>query len=152
MKLPVLVGVFVFALAVMGKHFLLEKNQSGKPLQLQLQEACDLHQAPCVAHDTAGRSIRFSLSPATIPLMQELTASVDLQGLENIRRLHLRIESVNMSMGYQQATLKAGADKMFSGKLMLPVCSREKMLWKARVTANVPGGEVVAEFPFETVR
>lgn len=59
----------------------------------------------------------------------------------------------NMYMGYQYAELKATEPaNVLRGKRILPVCSTEKMQWKATVAINLPINSLSAEFPFETIR
>ncbi|MDD5393541.1 MAG: hypothetical protein PHE17_11035 [Thiothrix sp.] len=120
---------------------------------LTLQQPCDLHAAPCLARDAAGHAIRFSLSPATLPVMQELTANAELQGLGGVTSARLTVEGANMYMGYQYAELKAAEPaNELRGKFILPVCSTEKMQWKATVSINSPTNSFSAVFPFETIR
>ncbi len=150
MKPYVFIGFLVFLLAVVGKHFLL--NQPTSLATLALQTPCNLRQAPCVASDTAGHSIRFSISPTSIPLMQELTLKAETSGWGKVHSARLTVAGVNMFMGYQYADLTAGADGVLQGKLVLPVCTLETMQWQATLLAQTDTGQVSAAFPFETAR
>jgi hypothetical protein len=153
MKPVVLLGILAFFLGLGSMLIVFSLKNNQEITVLQLQQPCDLHVAACVAEDTAGHSIRFSLSPPTIPLMQALTATAELQGLGNVTSAQLTVEGVNMYMGYQYAELKASAStQALQGKFTLPVCSNEKMAWKATLTLNSPVNSVRAEFPFETIR
>lgn len=160
MKQYILIGIAAFAVAVIGKYFLLssdsapatDTNAQLPALQLSLQEPCNLHEAACIAGDGAGHSIRFSISPNTIPLMQDLQVSAETTGLETIHAARLTVEGVNMFMGYQYADMQADGTGKLNGKLILPVCSMEKMQWKASLEVSAGNKRLLANFPFETVR
>lgn len=158
MKRYALIGAGAFLLAVIGKHFLLESaappvdTEALPQQQLTLQEPCDLRQAPCIASDASGRSIRFSIAPNTIPLMKDLLVTVETTGMTNIQTARVTVEGVNMYMGFQYANLQpAGSDKL-AGKLVLPVCSMEKMQWKANLEISTDTVRLLAVFPFATMR
>ena len=154
MKQYLFVGAVVFGLTVAGKLWLGQSSPADAALPvmpLTLQTPCDLHQAPCVANDAAGRSISFSINPASIPLMQELVVQAETSGLSDVSSIRLMVEGVNMFMGYQYADLQATAVGHFSGKLILPVCTLEKMQWLATLEALTPAAKVQAKIPFETM-
>lgn len=156
MKPYVFIGIFIFALAVLGKTFLLTQLPATNPSQaavaLALQQPCDLRQAPCTASDAAGHAIRFSISPPTIPLMQELAVSAETAGWEAVHSARLTVEGVNMFMGYQYADLSADSTAVLRGKLVLPVCTLEAMQWQATLLVQTDAGQASAIFPFETSR
>ncbi len=152
MKQYLFVGAVVFGLTVAGKLWLGQSSPADAAVMpLTLQTPCDLHQAPCVASDAAGRSIRFSINPTSIPLMQELVVQAETSGLPDVSSIRLTVEGVNMFMGYQYADLQATAEGHFSGKLILPVCTLEKMQWLATLEALTPTAKVQAKIPFETM-
>ncbi|MEB4593447.1 hypothetical protein VSS37_20890 [Candidatus Thiothrix sp. Deng01] len=157
MKPYILLGVCVFVLALAGKYFLLSPssapNDSHATL-LSLQELCDLRQGACSARNDAGVSIRFSITPNSIPLMQELVASVETAGLGQPVSANLTVEGVNMFMGFQSADLQAGnSTTVLQGKFTLPVCSMQTMQWKASVLVVAADGQQYrADFPFTTSR
>jgi hypothetical protein len=154
MKVYLLIGVVVFALTVAGKVLWDSRSNSAPDvpvMALTLQTPCDLQQAPCVASDSQGRSIRFSINPPNIPLMQELTVEADTTGLPDAASIRLTVEGVNMFMGYQYADLQAAGAGHFHGKLILPVCTLEKMQWRATLEALTPTATVQATIPFNTV-
>ncbi len=153
MKAYLLLGVVVFAVTVAGK--VLWESRSTLPAvpvaALTLQTPCDLQQAPCVASDSQGRSIRFSINPPTIPLMQELTVQVETTGLPDVTSMRLTVVGVNMFMGYQYADLQPIGTGHFQGKLILPICTLEKMQWLATLDTLTPTAQVQATLPFSTV-
>jgi hypothetical protein len=153
MKVYLLVAVLVFGLTVAGKLLLDGRSPSTGNLptiELALQSPCDLRQGACTAADANGRSIRFSINPASIPLMEELSVQAETTGLPKVSSIRLTVEGVNMFMGYQYADLQAASTGQFSGKLILPVCTLEKMQWLATLEALTPDANVQAKIPFET--
>jgi hypothetical protein len=151
MKLLVWIGVFALSAGIATVGFLFLAPTVPPASVLEVQKPCDLHLAPCVAQDAAGHSIRFSLAPAAIPVMEELTVHAELQGFQQLASARVTVEGVNMYMGYQFADLQQQDALNLYGKLILPVCTLEEMQWKARFEANTDIGKVVADFPFETV-
>ncbi len=147
-----LLGLTVFVLTVAGKWWFDSQPASELPsVALNLQTPCDLRQAPCVASDAQGRSVRFSINPANIPLMEELTIQVDTSGLAEVNNVRLTVEGVNMFMGYQYAELKSTGTAQFQGKLILPVCTLERMEWLATLDVFTPDIKLQAKMPFVTI-
>lgn len=154
MKAYLLIGVLVFSLTVAGKLLWDKRSSSANALPvvaLTLQTPCDLHQAPCVASDAQGHSVRFSINPPSIPLMKKLAVQVETSGLPEVRSIRLTVEGVNMFMGYQYADLQASAAGQFSSPLILPVCTLEAMQWLATLDVLTPVATLQAKIPFETV-
>lgn len=160
MKQYFLIGLAGFVLAVIGKYFLLnsssvpdnDKSAQLPQIELSLQEPCQLREAACIARDNAGHSVRFSISPNTIPLMQDLQVTAETSGLQTVHSARLTVEGVNMFMGYQYADMQSDSTGKLNGKLILPVCTMEKMQWKADLEINIGTAILTASFPFETVR
>lgn len=158
MKQYVLIGIAGFVLAVIGKHFLLDSphapatdDEAKLPqVQLRLQEPCNLHEAACIASNGQGRSVTFSISPQAIPLMKDLQVSAEVSGVENIRSARVTVEGVNMFMGYQYVDMQPESSGKLNGKLILPVCSMEKMQWKATLELVTDTEKIIAAYPFDT--
>lgn len=121
-------------------------------LALNLQQPCDLRQAACEASNSTGQRVRFRINPNTIPVMQELHVEVATEGVTNIRSARVTVEGVNMFMGYQLVDLQAIAGSLLSGKLILPICTQEKMQWKALLEINTDTTRLLASFPFESAK
>lgn len=160
MKGYILIGLAGFLLAVIGKYFLpdfvspppVDSSANLPRLELTLQEPCLLREMPCTASDTAGHFVSFSLSPKNIPLMKELQVSAETSGIANIRSALLTVEGVNMFMGYQYADMRPDNTGKLNGKLTLPVCSMEKMQWKATLELVTDSVVISSSYPFETIR
>ena len=160
MKGYILIGLAGFVLAMIGKYFLLDVSSPPPTdssahlpkLELTLQEPCLLHEMPCIASDTAGHSVSFRISPNNILLMKELQVSAETSGIANIRSALLTVEGVNMFMGYQYADMWPDSTGKLNGKLTLPVCSMEKMQWKATLELVTDSVVISSSYPFDTVR
>lgn len=160
MKGYILIALAGFVLAVIGKYFLAgfsspppaDSSANLPKLELTLQEPCVLREMPCIASDTAGRSVSFSISPKNIPLMTDLQVNAETSGMANIRSALLTVEGVNMFMGYQYADMRPDSTGKLNGKLILPVCSMEKMQWKATLELITDSVVIIATYPFDTVR
>lgn len=149
--LVLLVGFLV--LGGLAGFYLLPLLTNPVPLTpLTLQTPCDLNQSPCIARDTTGRSVRLQFTPTPIPLLQDVQVAVLPQGFSALTQAQLRVEGVNMFMGYQYSTLTADAAGQLHGKLMLPICSLQQMQWLARLEFDTATERFVAEFPFNTTR
>ena len=143
MKLWVFIAGFVVALVAALGYFLIKsvpEDVSVVHHHLTLQQPCDLHLAPCVAADNAGRSVRFQFTPADIPLMKELTVQVDIDGIPAYQAAQVIVEGTNMFMGYQRAELRTDIASSLTGTLVLPVCTLEKMAWQATLDIETPTG------------
>jgi hypothetical protein len=57
-----------------------------------------------------------------------------------------------MNMGLISAGLLDTGGGSFAGDVLLPVCVRQRMTWRARVTAGGPDGVHLATFEFEINR
>ena len=143
---------FLIALILAAAGFWYWQTQQQQAFDLSLQAPCDLHKAACTATDQAGHRVQFSITPTTIPLMQELTLSVQVQQLPTVQTIGVKIDGLNMYMGYQYAKLEAVDQHHYQGKLMLPVCTEAHMQWQASVLINTPEQTYRAAFPFDTFR
>jgi hypothetical protein len=152
MKWAIYVAAFLIALVVAAGGFWYWQTQPQTVLELQVQTPCDLRQAACIARDASGNSIQFSINPTTIPLMQELTLSVQVQQLPAVQTIGVKIDGLNMYMGYQYAKLAAVDQHTYRGKLILPVCTEAHMQWQASVMITSSEHTYRAAFPFDTFR
>lgn len=149
--LVLLVGFLV--LGGLTGVYLLPLLTSPTPLTpLTLQTPCDFNQSPCVASDVSGRRVRIQFTPTPVPLLQEVQVTVLPYGFSALKQAQLRIEGVNMFMGYQYSSLIPDTTGQLSGTFRLPICSQQQMQWLARLELDTATGRFVAEFPFNTTR
>lgn len=121
--------------------------------RLAVDPACDLRRSACVATLGDGRVLRFAIEPPGIPLMQPLRLSVEIRGTQPAALL-VDIVGLNMEMGLNRTRLTPGTGGAWSGETILPVCSRSRMEWEARVRLSEPNAAIewVAPFRFHTQR
>lgn len=121
--------------------------------RLAVDPACDLRRSACASALGDGRLLRLSIEPSGIPLMQPLRVSVEL-GDPQPAALTLDIVGLNMEMGLNRTRLTRDSKGVWRGETLLPVCSRSRMEWEARVRLRDPGAafEWVVPFRFHTQR
>ncbi len=153
MKLPHLISIFALSLVIAGGVFVFLAPAQPAMQVMVVEDDCDLHVADCHARYQEGRqSVSFALLPRQIPLMKELAMQASLQGFIGIRNVQVVVEGTNMFMGYQFVQMGQDASGLWSGKLVLPVCTLETMSWQARVEITTADGAYQASFPFVTSR
>lgn len=145
------VGIFFVVLLGASSFFYLMQVNSSVTFLRNVGD-CDLKKAACSAVGDQEREVHFSLSPATIPLMQELTTSVQVRHFSPIQAIQVSVEGINMYMGYQNANLSAVTTEQWQGKFILPICSTETMYWQATVSIYTSDTIFQAKFPFMTTR
>lgn len=116
-----------------------------------LDPACELRQGPCTATLPNGGRVQFAIEPRTIPLLAPLTLTVRL---ERLRALGVEVDfaGVDMNMGYNRPGLTAAQDGAYSGQAVLPVCTRYRMDWEAKVLVRTTDGLMAAPFRFSTFK
>jgi hypothetical protein len=124
-----------------------------EPRRLAFDTSCDLRAEPCRLAFGDGRSLTFSIEPRAIPLMQPLNLRVTTAGMQPAS-LTVDILGLNMDMGLNRTRLKREPEGDWSGRTILPVCSRSRMEWEAQVRIDLPGSdaELIAPFRFNTTR
>ncbi len=112
---------------------------------------CDLRAGPCELAIPGGGRVRFAIEPRTLPLMQPLSLSVEVEGLE-ASQVEVDFAGIGMNMGFNRPVLMADGPGRFRGETRLPVCIRKAMEWEARVLLESDRGLVSAPFRFITVK
>ena len=97
-----------------------------------------------------GGSLTFEITPHDIPLVRPLELNVGTQGL-NATGAEVDFSGVDMYMGFNRSKLEARAENRFSGSAMLPVCTRTRMEWEARVLLDTADGPLTVPFRFWTL-
>lgn len=116
--------------------------------QLTTEAACFLQERTCTASGEQSQ-IKLSLNPQPVPLMKPVQASMQLTGLANIDAIELKIEGMNMYMGFQTVQLVKQNDTDWQGNFSLPICSEREMQWK--VTANLSSASQAYQASFSLV-
>ncbi|MBY5925230.1 MULTISPECIES: hypothetical protein [unclassified Halomonas] len=118
---------------------------------------CDLHQGPCSASLGEGESVSLAIAPdSSIQPLVALPLAVRIDGVaaDNVR---VSFEGVDMDMGEHRFTLSAeppdeNGVSRFIGEGQLGICTRETMVWRARVSFDTPRGRVGSFFDLEVER
>lgn len=112
---------------------------------------CDLHQGPCTRQFEDGHTVRFSIQPNPIKVMELLTLEV-VTSYESPWSVEVDFSGVDMNMGFNRPALKAVGEGRYRGETMLPTCIRGRMIWEADVLIRTAEGYRSAPFRFTTVR
>ena len=119
------------------------------PERFHVDASCDLKYSPCDAISGKGRSIRLSISPDGIPLLEPLNVSVALEGI-TASSVEVVFSGVDVDMGRLAYPLSSHHSQFFSGGASLSVCTRRSMTWEALVVITEQGRRLVVPFRFDT--
>lgn len=142
----VLFLALVGAAAYKARTLFFPENAASAPVDPQ----CDLRRGPCTSALPGGGSLTFEITPHDIPLVRPLELNVGTQGL-NATDAEVDFSGVDMYMGFNRAKLEARAENRFSGSATLPVCTRTRMEWEARVLLDTADGPLTVPFRFWTL-
>lgn len=136
MKLSLLLA-FTFILGGLGYWVYQGEGASHKNAttyrQLSTEANCFLQEASCHASDKQAQ-IMLSLNPQPVPLMKPIQASLQLSGLSDIDAIELKVEGLNMYMGFQTVQLVKQTATDWQGSFSLPLCSENEMHWQVIVS------------------
>jgi len=104
--------------------------------------SCNLQQHACAA-PLPGGSLHFDITPRPIRTMQTLSLQLTINGIAP-RAVAVDFSGVNMDMGYNRFVLTAAGHGRYIGRAALPVCTRNHMLWEAKVLLTGADGAVTA--------
>lgn len=119
--------------------------------RLPLDPSCDLRAGSCTSRIPDHGSIRFSIDPREIPLLEPLRLRVRLDGA-GPSSVAVEITGVNMDMGFNRVMLSERVAGVYEGEAVLPVCSHRKMVWEALVRVETGGRRLAAPYQFYTLR
>lgn len=114
-----------------------------------LDPRCDLRAGPCESRFGGGGRVRFGIEPRTLPVSAPLRLEVELAGFV-AEAVEVDFVGVEMYMGFNRVALKPLGAGRYAGQGMIPVCTRERMTWEARVLIHTPDGRLAAPFRFES--
>lgn len=133
----------------LGGYMAWQQLNPPKAIGGEVEAGCDLHRAPCGASFPGGERLTLAVAPRPIPVAAPLTLDVEVHGLE-AEMVEVDISSPDMYMGLNRRTLLPAGGGRYSGKIMLAVCTRGRMRWRAVVTVRAGGAHYSAPFLFET--
>lgn len=112
---------------------------------------CDLSIAECEAQLDDGTSVRLSISPRPVPLMEPLAVQV-MTGSDTWTPVHLDITGLNMEMGLNRTLIRHKQQNVWGGETILPICSQRRMHWQAALWMDSAQGPVRLLYQFYTLR
>lgn len=150
--MKILVGLFLALLVGVGVYVIYH-NRPPAPfnptqnIQLKTEVNCLLDERVCTASDDQSQ-ISLSFNPKPVPLMQPVQTVLTVTGFKELTAAHLKIEGLNMYMGFQAVELtKQAADGSWQGSFSLPICSESQMQWL--VTATLSSAEQTSQTTFQ---
>ncbi|MCG8488255.1 MAG: hypothetical protein MI756_12365 [Chromatiales bacterium] len=117
----------------------------------ELDPDCDLRAGPCVSQLNDAVRVSFAIEPREIPLVKPLQLRVSVEGMQ-ADQVQVDFAGVDMNMGFNRVSLKAGEAGEFKGDGMLPVCVWDAMEWEAKVLISTEQGLISMPYRFITVR
>lgn len=113
---------------------------------------CDLHQAACSASLGEGRTLTFSVAPASgIRALEILPLAVRVEGVE-VQAVRVDFVGHDMDMGLHRFPLNKQDKDYFEGVGQVPICTESSMPWQAQVVVETPEGRLGGRFDFTVER
>ncbi len=149
-RLPLAAGAIALIAALLVWWSWPETSRLQPSVDLPPYSACDLRAGPCVSVVPTGGTIALGIEPRAIPLIEPLTLTVELAGIDAIG-VEVDIVGIGMNMGPNHTALKSMRKGRYSGVTSLPVCIRRAMEWEARVTVfRSARSRMIARYRFIT--
>ena len=126
MAAAALVGLWAFPDAISRLRAL------GSPY-VEVDRACDPGRAPCVATFPDGTAVRFAATPQPAGQGQPVAVRVEVEG--DATPVALEVQGVEMAMGFVRLPFERSGSA-WALTLDLPVCTTDRMLWKADVVMD----------------
>ena len=139
-------GVIVlFLLAGLVLHYV----GGAQAESFRVDEGCDLRVSSCRATTVGGKSVRLTISPDGIPLLQPLTVTVELGGID-ASSVEVVFRGVDVDMGRLAYPLSSNDRRKFTGGASLSVCTQRRMSWEASVVITERERRYAVPFRFDT--
>lgn len=119
--------------------------------EVRADSTCDLHKTACSATFSDGAKVTFSITPRPISPLAELTYDVNVQGMAADAAI-VDIQGETMNMGLYHTPLKPKVSGQFTAKGGVPVCTTQRMVWRADVRLSSNGDHRQATFNFVVER
>lgn len=139
-------GLLAIALAV--GWWLGSRPQHPAAQRLAPDPGCDLAGGICHHTLPGGGRLTLSIDPAPPKVMVPLTLTVALDG--RAQAIWVDFVGLNMDMGFNRAELAPAAGGLWSGQVVLPVCTAAEMHWEAKVFVATDDGLMEVPFRFST--
>lgn len=120
-------------------------------MPLNINADCDSAQTACVARGE-GFAIELGLGPSVRPMQPFSIQLRVLQGqLSSAAKVELQFQMRGMDMGQNRYRLLADKQGIWSGNAVLPVCSRGRSDWFARIDIQDADRRWSARMPFTAI-
>ena len=126
-------------------------QSSGPAIETMAAPGCDLHLGPCTAAFDRARFIRLEFEPKALRPIRPLRVRVATTGFP-ADAADIVFSGRDMNMGLIRNELSDAGGGSFHGNLVLPVCARGRMTWRATVSVHGAAGVHRARFTFEVNR
>ena len=125
-------GSLVLLLGFGGGYLLsTPEDEFAKPdFSLELDSECRLNQGACQRTLEQGGAVQFAVGPQPILGAAPLYFELDVEDLD-IRRAAVDLSGVDMNMGSYRFELEVDAQGRYRAEGILPVCVRNRMVWRA---------------------
>ena len=145
-----IVGIMAASLllAVLAKTLFL--GPAG-PTVLPLDETCSLSRETCSARLPDGGSLKFSIGPRPVPLLQTLTLEIRISD-SDAHPIEVGFTGVDVPMAFSRSYPAPATDGVYTAQTMLPLCASGRMVWQASVLLEKGDGRILVPFRFETER
>jgi len=145
-----IVGILAAALvlAVLGKMLF---HATAGPTVLPLGETCSLSKETCSARLPDGGTLKFSLGPRPVPLLQTLTLEIRISD-SDAHPVEVGFTGVDVPMAFSRAYPAPAPGGIYTAQTMLPLCASDRMVWQASVLLEKGDDRLLVPFRFETER
>ncbi|MBZ0096470.1 MAG: hypothetical protein K8H75_13995 [Sulfuricella sp.] len=145
-----IVGMLAAAmtLAVLAKMLFLAP---AGPTVLPLDETCSLSRETCSVRLPDGGTLKFSIGPHPVPLLQTLTLEIRISD-SDAHPVEVGFTGVNVPMAFNRTYPTPATDGAYTAQTTLPLCASGHMVWQASVLLEKGDDRLLVPFRFETER
>jgi hypothetical protein len=146
-----LLVILLFVGALFVGRFLGQQQEKAGEYELLAPLWCEPQAGPCSYNYPPGGKIRFSLEPQErIQPMEPLTATVEYSDGQ-MSASSLLLTGLNMGMGQNRFAFHQEGDA-YTARILIPVCTLERMEWRALVRMTIQGRRLAVPFHFAVDR
>ena len=146
-----LIVILLFAGALLAGRFLGQQQEEVGEFDVLAPLWCEPQAGPCIYRYAPGGRISFTLEPQeSIKPMEPLTATIGYSDGE-MSASTLLLTGLNMEMGQNRFSFHKEGDA-YSARIMIPVCTLDRMEWRALVHLTIQGRRLAVPFHFAVER
>ncbi len=112
---------------------------------------CDALLQPCMTQLPSGERISLFLNATALSAMLPVEIRVVTQNIP-ARSASISFTGIHMFMGDNTPILVEQSPGIFVGKIVLPICAQEAMIWRASIVLHTQRGLIEAPFQFTVHR